>query len=383
MDRALATSLIRPLAVGQATPGGWTLESIEIERSEDRNGYRFAVYGFSSPRLQLLLRPSAFGGNAAAQSRNFMVSIRDEGGVFQSVGEEGFRDFVSFVQANDTADYDPAEPMAAAISNAEGRSSRDGPTVYVVPGHIGSLYDLSFRAIRILQDVPVILTEAGNGLDLQTIDEHFQIGLQGKTLVEFDRIGPAELERFSDLLETGRDLCLFGASEGLPTVCDPGWKAIDYFQGRGVAIHTLAGGGALAAALMRRGNNWPFSFWGVLDRDDGNLVLPHLADAAARGTRDLPTAICFGHSESLAAAWPDFGEVLAGFEGRIRFMFDLTRADEGERVVELADLPTFDPLSLGPNRKLVILLEVQPRRRSLPGRVLRRVLYGFRRTTDN
>ena len=373
MDKTLAAALIRPLEVGATTPGGWTLQGIDIERSGHASAYRVAVYSFSEPRVCLLLRPAAFGGESAAETTSFMISVRAEGGEFVQGSHVGFREIVAYIRANDAGLYQPLLEQNDHIAEAVAAVASERTRVFVVPGHIGNLYDLSFRAVRVLQDVPIILMEDGKSSDLAKINEVFDIGLSEKTVIEFDDFGPAELALLEPALSRGQDLCLFGAGEGLPTICDPGWRAIAEFQRRGLVIRTLAGGGALAAALMRRGNDRPFSFWGLMGRQDGSPVIDHLIEVDGARPAYFPVPICFVKGAVLPEVWPALISALQNFEGELRLMSDLTRPEEAEQVVKLADLATFDPRAFAPDTKFVVIFEVQPvrveRRKGLLDRI--------------
>ena len=349
MDRALAMALIHPHKEGELL-FGWTLHSVEIELNNQRLGHNRAHYQFSNG-ITIIVESRQFTARAAAYTRHFAVSVHTQA----DMDPTAFRDLVQLISTNETT-TDIPEPSSRIPTDTRSTHS----TLYVVPGHIGNLYDLSFRCIQVLRNVHVIVVEAGNEQMLVQLDEEFDIQLQHKTVLELTKLD-ADTERMLDAAwSKSQQTCLFGAGEGLPTVADPGWQLISLAKKAGVPIQTLAGGGALSAALMRLETNRPFSFWGVLaDHVYRASILNHL-----KGIRHLPPGtvipmpICLTTDEYLHIHWATICNALQGCTGTLYLMVDLTRVTEREYRLDIANLADTDLSDLGPMRKLVLVFDV-------------------------
>lgn len=145
-------------------------------------------------------------------------------------------------------------------------------TLYVVATPIGNLEDMTHRAVRILNEVDVVLCE-----DTRTTKKlltHY--GIDTATLSYHARSGHAKTEKVLALLADGKN-CALVSDAGTPTISDPGSAlvaaVIERF-GEAVAIVPVPGASALAAALSASGAPASeFLFLGFLPHKKGRETL--------------------------------------------------------------------------------------------------------------
>lgn len=120
--------------------------------------------------------------------------------------------------------------------------------LYVVATPIGNLEDLTFRALRILQDVSLIACEDTR----QTRKLLTKYNIK-KSLLSYYH--PRESQKTPQIirqLEKGKDVALVTDS-GTPGISDPGYPLIKEAIGRGIQIIPIPGASALTAALSSSG----------------------------------------------------------------------------------------------------------------------------------
>jgi 16S rRNA (cytidine1402-2'-O)-methyltransferase len=139
-------------------------------------------------------------------------------------------------------------------------------TLYVVSTPIGNLEDMTFRAVRVLKEVPVIAAEdtraAGNLL------RHFEIARP--TLVSFfEGNEAARTEHLMARLRGGDDVAVISEA-GTPGVSDPGARLVAAAVAAGVRVVPIPGASAALAALVASGlPTDEFYFVGFPARDGG------------------------------------------------------------------------------------------------------------------
>lgn len=133
--------------------------------------------------------------------------------------------------------------------------------LYIIATPIGNLEDLSFRALRILTEVDLILCE--DTRVTKKLLNHYKITTPTLSYHEH-----SELKKVNDILEElkqGRDLALV-SDAGTPGVADPGNKLIDFLTtipGFAVKIVPVPGPSAVVAAAGISGFSMnKFSFLG-------------------------------------------------------------------------------------------------------------------------
>lgn len=137
--------------------------------------------------------------------------------------------------------------------------------LYIVPTPIGNLEDITFRAIRILKEVDLILAE-----DTRT---------SGKLLKHFDIKTPAHshhihnehksIQSIMDRLKAGTLIALI-SDAGTPAISDPGFLLVRACIQEGIEVDCLPGATALIPALVNSGlPNDRFHFEGFLPHKKG------------------------------------------------------------------------------------------------------------------
>lgn len=135
-------------------------------------------------------------------------------------------------------------------------------TLYLVPTPIGNLEDMTFRAIRILNEVDLIASE--DTRNTQKLLNHFEIKTSQISFHEHnsqERIGQL-IER----LENGSDIAQV-SDAGMPSISDPGHDLVVACIESGITVVPLPGANAALTALIASGlSPQPFYFYGFLPR---------------------------------------------------------------------------------------------------------------------
>lgn len=135
-------------------------------------------------------------------------------------------------------------------------------TLYLVPTPIGNLEDMTFRAIRTLNEVDLIASE--DTRNTQKLLNHFEIKTSQISFHEHnsqERIGQL-IER----LENGSDIAQV-SDAGMPSISDPGHDLVVACIETGITVVPLPGANAALTALIASGlSPQPFYFYGFLPR---------------------------------------------------------------------------------------------------------------------
>ena len=130
---------------------------------------------------------------------------------------------------------------------------------YVVATPIGNLEDISLRALRILKEVDIILSE-DTRVSAKLLS-HYQIK---KPLISFHQHSSQnKFEKVLDLLKSGKSLALI-SDAGTPNISDPGGQIVSYLRENlvGLNIEAIPGASALTTALSISGIRADkFCFW--------------------------------------------------------------------------------------------------------------------------
>lgn len=142
--------------------------------------------------------------------------------------------------------------------------------LYIVPTPVGNLEDMSYRAVRVLQEADIILAE-----DTRTsavLLQHYQI--KGKQLLshhKFNEHRSAELIR-ERILE-GANVALV-SDAGTPGISDPGFLLARCCAEQGIELRTLPGPTACIPAIVSSGLPCDrFCFEGFLPQKKGRMTL--------------------------------------------------------------------------------------------------------------
>lgn len=137
--------------------------------------------------------------------------------------------------------------------------------LYLCATPIGNLEDITLRALRVLKEVDLIVSE--NPSETIKLLNHYRIK---KKLFSF----PAALERKKtdmviSYLKEGKNLALV-SDRGMPGLSDPGFRLIKKAIEEGIEIEVLPGASSVLAALIISGlPTSNFAFYGFLPKKKG------------------------------------------------------------------------------------------------------------------
>lgn len=137
--------------------------------------------------------------------------------------------------------------------------------LYIVPTPIGNLEDMTFRAIRTLKEVDLILAE-----DTRTsgkLLKHFDIGTHMHSHHMHNE--HKTVENLIARLKAGETIALI-SDAGTPAISDPGFLLTRACVEQGIAVECLPGATAFVPALVNSGlPNDKFVFEGFLPEKKG------------------------------------------------------------------------------------------------------------------
>ena len=142
------------------------------------------------------------------------------------------------------------------------QKSYDGnPTLYLIPTPIGNMDDMTYRAVKILNDVEVVFSEDTRVTGL--LLKHFNIS---KKLISLqDHTEDMAKEKVFEYLKNGYSVG-WVTDRGPPIISDPGYKTVKYVSDKGYNVVGLPGACAFVPALVVSGiASAPFTFYGFLD----------------------------------------------------------------------------------------------------------------------
>jgi 16S rRNA (cytidine1402-2'-O)-methyltransferase len=137
--------------------------------------------------------------------------------------------------------------------------------LYIVGTPIGNLEDMTFRAVKVLKEVDLILAEDTREAD--KLLRHYD--LQKSVIAYTDEKHSAIYPRIVADLKNGKNIALISDS-GTPLISDPGFKLISELKAENYHIVPIPGASALTAALSVSGlptDN--FVFLGFLPKKKG------------------------------------------------------------------------------------------------------------------
>lgn len=134
--------------------------------------------------------------------------------------------------------------------------------LYVVSTPIGNLQDITLRALEVLKNVDLILSEDTR----ETAKILSKWDIKTTQISYRDQNHKKVISHIKDLLKSGKNLCLVSDS-GTPLISDPGFKLVQELKKNRVPIISIPGPSAVIAALSVSGlptDN--FSFIGFLPK---------------------------------------------------------------------------------------------------------------------
>jgi 16S rRNA (cytidine1402-2'-O)-methyltransferase len=117
--------------------------------------------------------------------------------------------------------------------------------LYVVPTPIGNLEDMTFRAIRVLKEVDLILAE-----DTRTSKPlmlHFEITTPMQSYHLFNE--HQKVGEYVNFIKNGKNLALV-SDAGTPAISDPGFLLVRECVKNGIEVECLPGATAFVPALV-------------------------------------------------------------------------------------------------------------------------------------
>lgn len=137
--------------------------------------------------------------------------------------------------------------------------------LHIVATPIGNLEDTTFRAIRVLKEVDIILSEDTR----ETSKILKRYGIETPQISYRDQNHTRVFGKILDLLKGGKNLALVSDS-GTPLISDPGFKLVRGLREEGVEITPVPGPSAAVAALSASGlPTDKFLFLGFLPKSGG------------------------------------------------------------------------------------------------------------------
>lgn len=202
--------------------------------------------------------------------------------------------------------------------------------LYIVPTPIGNLEDITFRALRILKEVDVILAEdtrtSGNLL------KHFSID---KKLISHHLHNEHKtVEQIVERIKAGEKVALV-SDAGTPSISDPGFLLVRECIKNNIEVECLPGATAFVPALVNSGlPSERFCFEGFLPQKKGRQTkLQSLKD-------EERTMIFYESPFRLVKALKEFSEVF-GAERKASVSRELTKIFEETKRGTLEELEKY------------------------------------------
>ena len=140
-------------------------------------------------------------------------------------------------------------------------------TLYVVPTPVGNLEDITFRAIRILKEVDLILAE--DTRTSRVLLNHYNINNKIISHHKFNEHQTLQLIVYK--LLNGADIALI-SDAGTPAISDPGFLLVRECAKNNIEVTVLPGPTAFVPAIVLSGlPNDRFCFEGFLPQKKGRL----------------------------------------------------------------------------------------------------------------
>jgi 16S rRNA (cytidine1402-2'-O)-methyltransferase len=155
--------------------------------------------------------------------------------------------------------------MDKSTKTSSESSLRGEAKLYVVPTPVGNLEDMTFRAIRTLKEVDLILAE-----DTRTsgfLLKHFEIKTPMQSHHKFNE--HKTVESVVQRIKNGQAVALI-SDAGTPAISDPGFLVVRQCVENGIEVECLPGATAFVPALVASGlPNNRFCFEGFLPPKKG------------------------------------------------------------------------------------------------------------------
>ena len=121
-------------------------------------------------------------------------------------------------------------------------------TLYVVATPIGNLEDITYRAVRLLQEVSLILAEDTRHSRL--LMEHYEIRTPMESYHDFNK--EEVTPKYVEYLKTQGDIAIV-SDAGTPGIADPAFNLVRECVREGIAVRSIPGACAMINALVSSG----------------------------------------------------------------------------------------------------------------------------------
>ena len=217
--------------------------------------------------------------------------------------------------------------------------------LYLVPTPIGNLDDVTFRAIKVLKEVDLILAE-----DTRTsgkLLKYYEIGTQMVSHHKFNE--HSTLDKTIQRLKNGETLALI-TDAGTPGISDPGFLLVRECHQNGIEVECLPGATAFVPALVNSGiASDRFTFEGFLPQKKGRQTrLNNLVD-------ENRTMIFYESPHRLVKTLTQFS-VFFGDERKVSVSREISKIYEETKVGTLKELIQYYS-EKGVKGEIVIVLE--------------------------
>ena len=191
-------------------------------------------------------------------------------------------------------------------------------SLYVVATPIGNLEDMTFRAVRLLQEVALIAAE--DTRHSRKLLDHY--GIKTGLISYHEHNESARAEQLLERLQQGDSLALI-SDAGTPCIADPGYRLVSRCRDAGVEVIAVPGPSALVAALSIGGlPTDAFRFVGFLPAKSHarRQLLEQLQD-------EKQTVACYEAPHRLQATLADLVEI-CGADRPLSVARELTKRHE-------------------------------------------------------
>lgn len=134
--------------------------------------------------------------------------------------------------------------------------------IYFVPTPIGNLEDITFRALRVLKEVEIILAEKPT----KTLKLLSHCEIKKSLYPYFEGKNERYLNKVLQTIRAGKDVA-FVSEAGTPGIADPGQRLVNWALDNQIEMEFLPGASALSLVISASGfNSNNLSFYGFLPK---------------------------------------------------------------------------------------------------------------------
>ncbi|MCL2206629.1 MAG: 16S rRNA (cytidine(1402)-2'-O)-methyltransferase [Fibromonadales bacterium] len=121
-------------------------------------------------------------------------------------------------------------------------------TLYVVSTPIGNLEDITFRAVRVLKEVSLVLAE--DTRHSKILLDHFEISTKMESYHDFNK--EQATPKYVEYLKNTGDIALV-CDAGTPGIADPAFNLVRACKAENIPVRAVPGANALLTALVASG----------------------------------------------------------------------------------------------------------------------------------